>query len=289
MKNNHFEGDILAIMPEKIDNILSQRDHCEIKLSAEQIEAARQRATSFKNIKGDIAVIPIHGFISHRASMWSLMGLESSSELIGMAFDSAIADPHIGAVVFDINSPGGTVMGLTSVTDKIFNARGKKPIISVVNSLMASAAYFIGSASDEIVADPDSETGSIGTIGVHADYSQSLENEGIKVTIIKAGEHKGEGNPYEPLSDNAKESWQGMVNSYYETFVNAVARNRSTTNAKVKAGFGQGRTLNPKNAVSVGMIDRIGTFEQVIIGLSQRQSARKRNQAVIDTLPMSRR
>ena len=289
MKNKHFEGDILAIMPEKLEAIISQRDHCEIKMSAEDIKAARQRATSFKNVKGDIAVIPIHGYISHRASMWSLMGLESSSELIGLAFDSAIADPHIGAVVFDINSPGGTVMGLTAVTDKIRNARGKKPIISVANSLMASAAYFIGSASDEIVADPDSETGSIGTIGIHADFSQALENEGVKVTIIKAGEHKGEGNPYEPMSEDAKASWQETVDTYYESFVNAVARNRGITNAKVKATFGQGRTLNAKKAQSVGMIDRIGTFEQVVASLSQRSSARKRNQAVLDTLPMSRR
>ena len=281
----HFESEILAVYPEKLDSIISVRSH-KIEMTAEQIEAARQRATSFKNVNGDIAIIPIHGYISNRASIWSLMGLETSSELIGYAIDSAINDTNVGAVVLDVNSPGGTVMGLTSITDKIYNARGKKPIIAVSNGLMASAAYFIGSAADEIVADPDSETGSIGTIGVHFDYSKALCDAGIKATIIKYGKYKGEGNPYEELSDDAKTEWQNTVDGYGESFVNAVARNRNTTNANVKASFGQGRVFMAQKAKDVGMVDRIGTFEQVLDRLRSKHDKMRRNRAVLDMLSM---
>lgn len=288
MKNKSFENDVLAIMPERVQDIIDQRSHT-IKMSQEEIEAAKQRATQFKNVRGEIAVIPIHGYISHRASIWAYMGLETSSEILGHVFDRAIKDDSVGAIVFDINSPGGTVLGLTAITDKIYNARGTKPIISVVNDLMASAAYFIGSASDEIVAGPDSETGSIGTIGVHLDWSKALETEGIKPTIIKAGKFKGEGNPYEPLSDDAKQEWQDMVDSYYETFVNTVARNRGTTNANVKSTYGQGRVLRSDKAKSVGMIDRIATMEQVLTSLVSNKGRKARNQAVLDMLSMPRR
>jgi signal peptide peptidase SppA len=279
-----FESEILAVMPEKIESILGIRKQFTVQMSAEEIEAAQKRASSFKNIKGEIALLPIHGYISHRASLWALLGYETSSELLGYAFDSAVEDPSIGAIVFDIDSPGGTGLGLSAITNKIYNARGKKPIIAVTNDLMASAAYFIGSAADEVIADPDSETGSIGTIGMHFDYSKALDSAGIKATIIKAGKYKGDGNPYESLSDDAKDDWQNMVNDYYETFVNAVARNRGTTNANVKSSFGQGRVFTAKKAKEAGLIDRIATFEEVINSLVTQSAQKRKNQSVLKSM-----
>lgn len=283
IENLQFESNLLAIMPERLSEVLAAREHLIIE-GIDIAAAINRRATKFKDIKGKVVTIPLYGYISHRPSIWSAMGFETSSETFGQWMDALAANADVGAIVIDIDSPGGTVSGLTGVTDKIFSLRGTKPIVAVVNDLMASAAYFIGSAADEIVADPDSQTGSIGTIGIHLDWSAALENEGIKPTIIKAGKFKGEGNPYEALSDEAKADWQAMVDEYYGKFVSAVARNRGITAAKVKSDFGQGRVFMAQKAKSVGMIDRIATLEQVISDLLPKGKSISRGCAELNVL-----
>jgi signal peptide peptidase SppA len=264
-----FESEVLALMPEKLQMVLQVRAERlnQTPQNSLNIEAAAKRATKYKNIEGKIALLGIYGYISQKETIFSIFGLDTSSERFGRQFDEAINSPDIGAVVIDIDSPGGTVFGLTAVTDKIFNARGKKPIIAVSNCLMASAAYFIGSSADEIIADPDSQTGCIGTIAIRMDWSKFLETAGIKPTIFRSDEFKGEGNPYEPLTNEAKEYFNKMVADYADVFVTAVARNRKTTKADVKANFGKGRVMSAPDAKAVGMVDRLATFEQVIDAL----------------------
>ena len=279
-----FESSVLAIMPEKLNDIIAARQEAVIE-DAIDIEAAiNRRATKFKDVKGKVVTVPLYGYISHKASIWSALGFETSSETFAGWLEDLAANADVGAIVIDVDSPGGTAAGLSGVTDKIYSLRGKKPIIAVASDLMASAAYFLGSAADEIVADPDSLTGSIGTIGVHVDWSAALEKAGLKVTMIYAGKYKSEGNPYEPLTDEAKEDWQNMVNQYSETFIAAVARNRSITETRVREEFGQGRIFKAAKAKSVGMVDRIATLEQVVRDLLPKGKTKSRAQAQLDIM-----
>ncbi len=279
-----FETIIHAIDPNYINPVIEQRNS--VSVEGVDIEAAmNRRATQFKNVKGDVVVLPLNGYISHRQTIWSAMGFETSSEVFGRWIDGLMQNPSVGAVVIDINSPGGTVMGLSAASDKIYSYRdNKKPIIAVSNGMMASAAYFIGSAADEIISDPDSLTGSIGTIAIHMDWSGAMEAAGVKPTIIKAGKYKGEGNPYQPLSDEDKASFQEQVDAYYKAFVDAVARNRGVTAATVKSDFGQGRVLNAQDAKAAGMVDRIATMEKVLASLKPKNSSKAYAQAVLDTM-----
>lgn len=287
IENFQFESAMLAILPERLNDIIARREQLAIE-GIDITAAINRRATKFNNIKGKVVTVPLHGYISHKATIWSAMGIETSSETFGQWLETLVGNADVGAIVIDIDSPGGTVAGATGVTDKIFAMRGTKPIIAVVNDMMASAAYFIGSAADEIVSDPDALTGSIGTILVHMDWSQYLENAGLKPTIIKAGDFKAEGNPYEPLTDEAKENFQNEVNAYYENFVAAVARNRGITATKVKSDFGQGRVLMAQKAKSVGMIDRIATLENVINDLlGGKGKSKSRAKAELDLLEIS--
>jgi len=282
-----FESNLLAVMPERLSDIVSIRQNAAIE-NVNIEDAMNRRATKFKDVKGKVVVVPIHGFISHKATIWSAMGFETSSETLAGWMDDLTSNSNVGAIVLDIDSPGGTVMGLSGVTDKIHGLRGKKPIIAVVNDLMASAAYFIGSAADEIVADPDSMTGCIGTIAVHTDYSKMLEGAGIDVTIFKSAKYKDEGNPYKPLSDDAKEEYQSMVDSYSDIFVNAVARNRGVTASKVRSDFGQGRVLMADKAKLVGMVDRIATFNQVITDLLPKSDTKAKARSEVALLELTR-
>jgi signal peptide peptidase SppA len=283
IENWHFEGNDLAVMPGKLQSIISLRETAIID-GIDVEDAINRRATKFKNISGKVVTIPLHGFISHKATIWSALGFETSSETFGIWMDSLVNNGDVGAIVIDVDSPGGTALGLSGVSDKIFSMRGKKPIIAVVNDLMASAAYFIGSAADEIVSDPDALTGSIGTISVHMDFSQFLENAGIKPTVITSGKFKGEGNPFMPLTDDAKEDMQRMVDDFGASFVEAVARNRGTTVADVKQNFGQGRVFRATEAKSIGMIDRVATMENVIRDLMPKGKSKSRANAELDIL-----
>lgn len=259
-------GTCWAILPEKMSEIMAFLDSkINATITAADIEAAiNRRATKFKNVRGDVAVIPLYGVMSQKINMMSEFSGGTSTEMFGAAFDEAISNPSYGAVVIDVDSPGGSVYGTTELSKKIYEARGKKPIIAVVNSLMASAATWVASAADEIVITPGGEAGSIGVLAVHVDQSQAEEKIGLKTTIIRAGKYKAEGNPHEPLSSEAIESMQSSVDAYYEMFTADVARNRGTTVGKVKSDFGQGRVMGAQACIQCGLVDRIATLEQVL-------------------------
>jgi signal peptide peptidase SppA len=163
-----------------------------------------------------------------------------------------------------LDSPGGEVFGVSELADKIYAAREQKKIIAVANSLMASAAYWIGSSAHEIVATPSSITGSIGVIAMHEDWSKALESMGVKTTIITAGEHKADGSPYAPLTEPAAIEIKKRVDYYYEMFTESVGRNRGNTANQVKKTYGDGRVFNAKEAKDIGLIDRIDTLQGTI-------------------------
>ncbi len=251
-----------AILPEKMNEILAFLE-ARINSEVNGVVWDGKAVTSAKNVKGNIVLLPLVGTISQRIGSLDCSGGTSADEF-GMWFDAAIADPSIGAVVIDTNSPGGNVYGISELSEKIFNARGSKPIIAVVNSMMASAAYWIASAADEIVVTPGGEIGSVGVIAVHQEQSSAEEKAGFKTTVMTAGKFKGEANPFEPLGDDAKSAIEGRLNEYYDMFTSDLARNRDTKKASIMNGFGQGRMVGATAAVEEGMADRVGTLEQVI-------------------------
>ncbi|OQY26229.1 MAG: signal peptide peptidase SppA [Planctomycetota bacterium] len=270
----HFFGSsIWGIMPEKMDAML---DFINIKLSGgDSVEMEAKKATSFRVSKGNIAVIPLYGIVSQRMNMLTQVSGGTSTEVFGGYFDNLMADNSVSAIVIDVDSPGGNVFGVSELADKIYASRGQKPVIAVANSLMASAAYWIASAADEIVITPGGEVGSIGVMAVHKDMSEAAAKDGVKHTIIRAGKYKAEGNPYEPIGDEAKDFIQQQVDSRYDDFVGAVARYRGVTVQHVNQHFGQGRVFDAAMAVDAGMVDRVGTLQQVLIDI--RPNPRKLN------------
>jgi len=277
---------VWAIMPEKLDAILaflSAKSGVGFFSEAE-VEIETKVATTAKNIKGKIALLPLVGTISQRIGSMNHISGGVSTDEFGAWFDAAVADNEIGAIVIDTDSPGGNVFGVQELSQKIFDARGSKPIIATVNSLMASAAYWIGSAADEIVITPSGEVGSIGVIAVHTEDSKAEEQAGFKTTVMTAGKFKGEGNPFEPLTEEAKTSIEGRLQDFYGQFVSDVARNRGVNKSEVINGFGQGRVVGADAAVEMGMVDRIATFQSVIERLAgtPRTGTPRRNRAILE-------
>lgn len=211
-----------------------------------------------------VAVLPLFGTIFPRANLFTDVSGATSTEMFCKRFCELVEDPNVAAIVIDVDSPGGQVPGVEELSDEIFEARGIKPVVVVANYLMASAAYWIGSAADKIVVSPSASVGSIGVYMMHEDVSKALEMEGVKVSLISAGKYKVEGNGYEPLSDETRAALQERVDGVYAKFTGAVARNRGVSVETVMGGFGQGRCVNADEAVAQGMADEVGTLEDVI-------------------------
>jgi len=183
-------------------------------------------------------------------------------------------DPGIKSILFDIDSPGGSVYGVQELADRIYSMRGRKPMTAVANSLMTSAAYWIGSAADHIAITPGGVLGSIGVYAMHMDYSKANEQEGVKPTYIFAGKHKVEGNFDEPLADEARGRMQAMVDETYDRFVSGVARNRNINAADVLRDYGEGRWFTAAEAKRRGMADSIHTFDDTVRMMAQNKQGR---------------
>lgn len=252
------------------------------KLSDDEIRAAVGEAPDAMEARrqiearagGDmIAVLPVFGVIGHRAHLVADVssGVGTSTELLGRAFRSALRDPNVGAIVLDVDSPGGSVEGVDELSMMIFEARGQKPVVASVNAMAASAAYYIASAADEVAITPTGMAGSIGVWTAHEDWSKYLDTMGVKTTLVSAGKFKVEGNPYGPLTDEARAAMQETVDAYYGMFVKAVQRNRKAESQKaVREGYGQGRMLTADDAVKANLVDRVATFDQVVADLQQK-------------------
>lgn len=293
----------LAIMPEKLVAIRAflADQAMGVKYTPEEIEArtaTRYHAEGgiFAAAPGDapqgtvIAVIPVVGTIAQRMDMLSEMSGGTSTERLARQLRAAIADPQVGSVVLNIDSPGGSVYGVPEVGAVIADAvkTGGKTIVAQVNSLAASAAYWIASQASEIAVTPSGEAGSIGVYTVHDDFSAQMEMLGVQRTYIFEGKYKVEANPFEPLSEEAAAALQARVADYYRMFTGAVAKGRSAalgrrlTASQVANGFGEGRVVGAEDAVALGMADRAATLDETLQRLA---GNRRRRNRVAATLP----
>jgi ClpP class serine protease len=151
----------------------------------------------------------------------------------------------------------------------IRSVRQIKPVTAFVNDMAASAAYGIASAASEIVTSPTSILGSIGVVMLHADRSGELAAQGVKPTLIFAGSHKVDGNPFEPLSDAVRADLQASVDAHYRQFLDTVAQGRGRKLTADMARATEARTFIGVEAIALGLADRIASFDEVLASLSE--------------------
>lgn len=275
---SYLASQLWAIEPNKLHELLAvlafrAAGHT---FTAEEIQARigdRGRAGSAASSRGTLAVIPVRGIIANRMGGMDDSSGGTSCERISAMIDQVAPDPSVSTLVYDFETPGGTVAGLQALADKMFALRGVKTQIAMVNGQCCSAGYWLASQVDEIVSIADGETGSIGVRWTpHEDLSAALAKEGIVITEISAGKYKTEGSPFVPMSAETKAFKQAQADDVYDQFTKAVARGRGTTQAAVKAGYGEGRVLFAPDAKAAGLIDRIGTMDETIGRLAGRRS-----------------
>lgn len=239
--------------------------------------AARGAAVAAEAPKS-VAVVPVYGPLTQRGSWYG-----TSMDLMRARIGALAADASIGSIVLDIDSPGGTVAGTAEAAAAVRAAAAQKPVIAVANTLAASAAYWIGSQASEFVIAPSGDVGSIGVMAMHQDISGWLEQNGIKMTMIRSSQSplKNEANPFSPLGDDAAAFLQSRVDESGDQFVKAVAAGRRVSQTKVREDFGQGRVFGAQAAVARGMADRIATLDDVVAGLAKKAGAAPRRRSAL--------
>lgn len=237
------------------------------KLDAAEIEAriAPATAAAVARREGSIAVVPLRGIISPRASMVpnSSTGGGAMAEGFAAMIDQMADDDAVKAIIVDADTPGGNVLNVDEASAAVAAVKGRKPIVVQVTGLLASAGYWIGASADEIVVSPSSTVGAIGVRTAYDDVSAAMAKDGVAREIISAGKFKGEG-LLGPLSDDTRAYMQSRVDEYYGMFVDRVAAGRNVTAAAVRDGFGQGRMVGAAAAVREGMADRVATMKETL-------------------------
>jgi capsid assembly protease len=213
---------------------------------------------------GRVAIVSMRGLIVQRPDLWTRYGYDTSASQFAEVNEALVADPSVGSIVWDVDSPGGVVAGVPEAWARLYALRGQKRIVAVANSLMASAAYWLSSAADEVVASPSALVGNIGVVHVHVDYSKANDLAGQNYTYIYAGKNKVAGHPDAPLSDDALSLIQDRVDGAYAQFVKSVSQGRGVTPEAVRSGFGQGAALMAVAGQSAGLVDRVASLASVL-------------------------
>lgn len=226
------------------------------------------------NVKNGVAIVTITGSLVNRGAWVGASSGLTSYEGIGHQLKTALADDAVNSVILDLHTPGGEAVGAFEVAELVRQLSARKRTVAVVNGMAASAGYAIASAATEIVTTETGVSGSIGVVLLHADYSRWLANEGIKPTLIFAGAHKVDGNPFEPLPGEVREDLQNEVAAFHDLFLKTVAKGRGSRLTAAAARKTEARTFIGAAAVDAGIADRVGTFETVLAELSRAPGGR---------------
>jgi capsid assembly protease len=232
---------------------------------------APEAALGAPPLQQSIAVIPLQGVITPRPSPLAILfGGGGGLQMFRSQLREAVASDEVGAILINVDSPGGRLDLVTETAAEIRAAAAQKTVVAVANTSAASAAYWLASQATELVVTPSGQIGSVGVYSIHEDWSAWNENVGVDITYIYAGAHKVEGNPDEPLSEEAREYIQARVDEGRDQFAADVAKARGVTTAVVKGEeFGEGRMYGAKEAVKRGMADRVETLEAAIARLAK--------------------
>lgn len=221
-------------------------------------------------------LIPVKGMLLHDFG-YQVYDWATGYTYVRRAFERGMADPAVQRIAMVISSSGGEVAGNFDLVDALYAMRGVKPIRAFVNESAYSAAFSIASVADSISMTRTAGVGSVGVVTSHVDYSKMLDKIGINFTYIFAGDHKVDGNPYEPLPAEVQARIQARVDGLKAIFVATVARNLGITEQAVTDT--QAQCYTAEEAVAIGFAHSIEPFDEALTAFSRIQG--NTNQGVV--------
>jgi protease-4 len=201
---------------------------------------------------GNVALIKIEGEIT---TSGDILSAGVTSDEIVNAVEDADANPDVQAIVFGINSPGGTIVATKEIVNAVKNA--KKPTVCWLRESAASGAYWVASACDKIIADEFTMTGSLGVTGSYLEFSGLFEKYGVGYVRIVSGGEKDIGTPFREPTAAEKAELQAMIDEIHNAFIEDVAKNRNISVERVRQ-IANGSVFLGNKALALGLIDNLG-------------------------------
>jgi protease-4 len=199
---------------------------------------------------GKVGVVEIQGVITESKDIISLIKRFREND-------------DIKSIVIRINSPGGVIGPSQEIYREIRKTTQEKKIVASMGSIAASGGYYIAAASNGIMANPGTITGSIGVIMAYTNFRKVLDKIGMVPVVIKSGPFKDMGSPTKDMSKEEKEVLQSFVDQAHRQFVTAIAEGRNMNIDRVKS-LADGRIYTGEEAVKQGLVDRLGNFEDAL-------------------------
>jgi len=216
----------------------------------------RNGTQPFAMVNG-IAVIEVAGTLVHRGAWIGQSSGLTSYEGIAAQLQAALADPGVRGIALDIDSFGGEVAGAFDLADRIRAARAQKPIHAFVAEHALSAGYVLASQADHIILPRTGAVGSIGVVALHTDMSGALDQKGIAVTLIHAGSHKIDANPYQPLPEAIRGQMQRELEVVRFLFAETVAAGRGERLTQTAALATEAAVFRGADAIAAGLADEL--------------------------------
>ncbi len=208
---------------------------------------------------GNVAVIPIKGFITVEASDSYFNEYASATKIIRM-IKEVDEDESIKAIVFEINSPGGGAVASSEIADAI--KKSNKTSVAWIREVGASGGYWIASSCDQVVAHRMSITGSIGVLASYLEFSGFIQDHNITYERLVGGKYKDMGSPFKELSDEERRILQSQIDEIHDMFIEEVAANRNLDKERVEE-FATGEIMIGKKAKEFGLVDILGSEDEV--------------------------
>ncbi len=199
--------------------------------------------------------------------------------------ESYAQDPLVKAIVLRIDSPGGGVAASQEIYNAVRRVRDEeqKTVVASMGTVAASGGYYIAVASDRILANPGTLTGSIGVIMQVANYEELMDTIGVKNVVIKSGRYKDVGSPFRKMSEEDQKLLQSVMDDAHRQFIEAVAEGRALDVADVET-LADGRVLTGQQARDVLLVDDLGDLKDAV-KLAADMSGLKGSPPVVETTP----
>ncbi|MGV8080230.1 MAG: signal peptide peptidase SppA [Syntrophales bacterium] len=201
--------------------------------------------------------------LADKVGVVTIDGVITASKDIVEQLDTFGKDPSIKAVVLRIDSPGGGVAPSQEIFGAILELRKKKKVVASLGSIAASGGYLVACASDRIVSNPGTITGSISAIMHFANAEELMRKIGVRATVIKSGKFKDIGTPARGMTDEERELLQDLVDDIYDQFLDTVAVNRKLPKDTLRT-FADGRVFSGRRALKLGLVDELGDMATAV-------------------------
>jgi len=220
--------------------------------------------SSTQDVTGNVAVIPIKGTIFGDSSGDIFNDNTVSSSKIIELIDEAVEDESIDAIVFEINSPGGSAVASEELSNAIKTI--EKPTVGWIREIGTSGAYWAASATDHIIASSMSITGSIGVIASYLEFSGLLDDYNITYQRMVSGKFKDIGSPFKKITTDEQAFFQNHLDIIHNFFIDSVAENRNLPREEVSK-VAEGLFYSGAEALDLKLVDQLGSKPEVKIYL----------------------